>query len=135
MFVDAVVNRRLTAAAIWGSLAAGGAYLYAFEPGKTGIFPVCPFQALTGFNCPGCGTTRALHQLLHGNVVAAFELNPLTILLLPVLAYALVSFTKSAITGRAMPAVSIPPKYVWVSVVVVLGFWIFRNTPLYPFVS
>ncbi len=135
MFVEGLVSRRLTAAAIWALLAAGGAYLYWFEPGKTGIFPICPFRALTGLNCPGCGTTRALHQLLHGHVVAAFELNPLTILLLPVLAYALVSFTKSAITGRPMPDISIQPRYVWLSLIVMCGFWIFRNTPLYPFPS
>ena len=135
MFLEGLVSRRLTAGAIWASLAVGGAYLYWFEPGKTGFFPSCPFRALTGFNCPGCGTTRALHQLLHGNVVAAFELNPLMILLLPVVVYALVSFTKSAITGRPMPNISIQPGYVWVSLIVVFGFWIFRNTPLYPFPS
>jgi Protein of unknown function (DUF2752) len=135
MFVEGLVSRRLTAAAIWASLVAGGAYVYWFEPGKTGIFPVCPFRALTGFNCPGCGTTRALHQLLHGHVVAAIELNPLTILLLPVLVYALVSFTKSAIIGRPMPDISIQPRYVWLSLIVVFGFWVFRNTPLYPFPS
>ncbi len=135
MFVEGLVTRRFTAAAIWASLAVGGAYLYWFEPGKTGVFPICPFRVLTGFNCPGCGTTRAVHQLLHGHVVAAFELNPLTILLLPVLAYALVSFTKSAITGRPMPDISIQPRYVWLSLIVVFGFWVFRNTPLYPFPS
>jgi hypothetical protein len=135
MFLEGLVSRRLTAAAIWASLAVGGAYLYWFEPGKTGFFPSCPFRALTGFNCPGCGTTRALHQLLHGNVVSAFELNPLMILLLPVVVYALVSFTKSAITRRPMPNISIQQGYVWLSLIVVLGFWIFRNTPLYPFPS
>jgi hypothetical protein len=133
MLVEGLVGRRLTAAAIFASLAVGGAYLYWFEPGKTGLFPTCPFHTLTGFNCPGCGTTRALHQLLHGNVVTAFELNPLTILLLPVLAWALALFTRSAITGRAMPEVSLPPKLVWLSVFIVFGFWVFRNTPLYPF--
>ena len=135
MLVEGLVSRRSTAAAIWASLVAGGAYFYWFEPGKTGVFPICPFRALTGFNCPGCGTTRALHQLLHGHVVAAFELNPLTILLLPVLVYALVYFTKSAITGRPMPDISIQPGYVWLSLIVVFGFWVFRNTPLYPFPS
>jgi hypothetical protein len=133
MLVEGLVGRRLTAAAILASLAVGGAYLYWFEPGKTGFFPACPFHTLTGFNCPGCGTTRALHQLLHGNLVAAFELNPLTILLLPALAYALVSFSKSAITGRPMPEIHLPPKLLWLSVFIVFGFWVFRNTPLYPF--
>ncbi len=135
MFVGGIVQRRLMAAAVWALLLIAAAYLFIFEPGRTGFFPVCPFRALTGLNCPGCGTARGLHQLLHGNVVAAFELNPLTILLLPVLGYILLSYTKSAITGRAMPAVSIPPKYVWLSVAVVLGFWVFRNTSFYPFAS
>jgi hypothetical protein len=54
-------------------------------------------------------------------------------LLLPVLVYGLVSFTRSAITGRAMPEVSLPPKLLWFSVFLVFGFWVFRNTPLYPF--
>ncbi len=133
MFASQLTIRRFVAGGIWLLLAAAGVYLYLFEPGRTGFFPICPFRALTGLDCPGCGTTRALHQLLHGNVVAAFELNPLTILLLPVLVCALVSFTRSAITGQPMPQLSIPPKYVWLSVVVVLGFWVFRNTAFYPF--
>ena len=133
MFVDWVVTRRLTATALWVSLAGTSAYLYFFEPGKTVAFPVCPFRALTGLNCPGCGTTRGLHQLLHGNVIAAFEFNPLTMLLVPVLVFSLISFTRSAITGRPLPQFQIPTKYVWLCVVVVLGFWVFRNTPFYPF--
>ena len=135
MLVEGLVSRRWTAAAIWASLAAGGAYLYWFEPGKTGFFPSCPFRALTGFNCPGCGTTRAVHQLLHGHVVAAFEINPLTILLLPVLAYALVSFTKSANTGRPVHHAIVWQVRRTASLIVVFGFWVFRNTPLYPFSS
>ena len=133
MFASQLTIRRFVAGGIWLLLAAAGVYLFLFEPGQTGFFPTCPFHTLTGFNCPGCGTTRALHQLLHGNVVAAFELNPLTILLLPVLAYALVSFTRSAITGRPMPEIYLPPKLIWLSVFIVFGFWVFRNTPLYPF--
>ena len=135
MFVDCVVTRRLTATALWVSLAAASAYLYFFDPSKTGIFPICPFRALTGLNCPGCGTTRGLHQLLHGNVIAAFEFNPLTMLLLPVAAYALISYTRSAITARPLPQFHIPQKYVWICVVLVLGFWVLRNTSFYPFAS
>ncbi|PYV86056.1 MAG: hypothetical protein DMG90_22080 [Acidobacteria bacterium] len=35
------------------------------NPASSGIFPPCPFLWLTGFYCPGCGSLRALHQLLH----------------------------------------------------------------------
>jgi len=133
MFVDGIVRRRLMAAALWGLLAGAAAYLFFFEPGRSGFFPLCPFRALTGFNCPGCGTARGLHQLLHGNALAAFELNPLLALLLPVLGYLLLSYTAYALAGRAMPRVVLPQKYVWVCSALVLGFWILRNTAVYPF--
>jgi hypothetical protein len=123
------------AAALWGLLASAAAYLFICEPGRTGFFPSCPFRALTGFNCPGCGTARGLHQLLHGNALAAFELNPLLVLLLPILGYILLSFTTSAINGRAMPQVMLPRKFVWVVSALVMGFWVFRNTSFYPFAS
>jgi len=131
--VRGLVAPRLLAGGLWLCLLIGAAYLYFFEPGRTGIFPVCPFHTLTGLNCPGCGTTRGLHQLLHGNFVAAFELNPLTMLLLPLLGFALASYTRSAITGRPMPQIALSPKYGWVLMAMILGFWIFRNTAAYPF--
>jgi hypothetical protein len=53
--------------------------LFAFDPAVTAWFPSCPFFALTGWLCPFCGSLRALHALLHGNVQAAVQFNPLTI--------------------------------------------------------
>ena len=37
---------------------------------------ICPFHWLTGFNCPFCGAQRMVLELLHGNVLEAFWLNP-----------------------------------------------------------
>jgi hypothetical protein len=37
----------------------------------------CLFHASTGLLCPGCGTTRSLTALIHGDVVGAFAFNPL----------------------------------------------------------
>ena len=31
---------------------------------------------LTGYNCPGCGTTRAIQELLNLNIYEAFRYNP-----------------------------------------------------------
>lgn len=130
-----LVQRRITAAAVWLLLLTGAAYLFVFEPGRMGFFPVCPFRAVTGFNCPGCGTARGLHQLLHGNIIGAFEFNPLLLITLPLLAYFLFAYTRSAITGRAMPQFHIAPRYIWMFTVLVVAFWVFRNTTLYPFIS
>ncbi len=47
--------------------------------------PVCLFQAISGLPCPGCGLTRALVALLHGDPTAAFSYHPFSFILLPVL--------------------------------------------------
>jgi len=133
MRLDEIINRPLRAALIWATLAAGATYLFIFEPGKSGLFPGCPFRALTGFTCPGCGSTRGLHYLLHGDVVAAFELNPLLILSLPFLLYALGRYTIAAVRGRPLKVNQLNAKYIWVLLAAILSFWVFRNTAFYPF--
>lgn len=37
---------------------------------------VCGFRALFGIPCPGCGLTRCLAALAHGDVVRAFHVHP-----------------------------------------------------------
>jgi hypothetical protein len=135
MGLDVIVKRPFQAALIWATLAAGATYLYIFEPGKSGFFPACPFRTLTGFTCPGCGSTRGLHCLLHGDLVAAFEFNPLVMLSLPFLLYALVRYTNAVMHGRPLTWTGLNAKYIWMLFVVILSFWIFRNTPFYPFPS
>ena len=135
MMLDRIIYRRLTVGLIWLTLALGATYIFIFEPGKSGFFPVCPFRALTGFTCPGCGTTRGLHKLFHGDVVGAFQLNPLMLLLFPILFYVLIRYTSAAMRGRSINMNRLDAKYIWMLFAVVLSFWIFRNTPFYPFPS
>lgn len=45
----------------------------------------CPFYEITGLYCPGCGGTRSLTALLHGDVLLAFHENPSTPVLLLVI--------------------------------------------------
>jgi Protein of unknown function (DUF2752) len=130
-----LANRRLSVVAIWGLLIAGSVYLFIFEPGKTGLFPPCLFRLCTGLTCPGCGSTRALHQLVHGHIEAAFLLNPLLMLALPVLFFALLRHSSFAFRGKTPRPNALPAAYIYLIFVVVLSFWIFRNTPFYPFSS
>jgi len=62
-----------------GVLALGGAgavLLLFVDPNKPGnLLPKCPFNWLTGLNCPGCGATRMVHALLHGDIAAAWHFN------------------------------------------------------------
>lgn len=47
-----------------------------FDPARL-PFPKCPFKLLTGFSCPGCGSQRATHALLTGDIAGAFAVHPL----------------------------------------------------------
>jgi hypothetical protein len=127
--------RRSAVLAIWSLIIAGAAYLFFFEPGKSGFFPGCPFRFLTGFTCPGCGTTRALHQILHGHIYTAFTLNPLLLLSRPLLLIALLRYSVIVMRGGIPRGNALPAPYIYAIFFVILSFWIFRNTPLYPFVS
>ena len=49
------------------------------------LLPPCPIYHLTGLLCPGCGGTRALLALLHGDFYAAWHRNPLLLALSPLL--------------------------------------------------
>ncbi len=127
--------RRSTVAGIWLLLIAGAVYLFIFEPGRTGFFPVCVFRFLTGLTCPGCGTTRALHAILHGQFETAFMLNPLLLLASPLLVYALLRYSVTVMRGGVPRKNAVPAPYLYALFFVLMGFWIFRNTPFYPFVS
>jgi len=139
-FVETTADRTrqlAIAATVWLGLAAGAIFLFFFNPASPSnqFFPKCPFRLLTGLQCPGCGSTRAFYQLLHLHPVAAFKLNPLTVLTLPFIVYGFLGFTKSAITGKPQRRLFIPPFYLWAWLVLMLFFWVLRNTPWYPFVS
>lgn len=60
----------------------GVVVLWSFDPRSAGFFPKCPMFLWTGLQCPGCGTTRALHALVHGDLAAAVRFNPFTMALL-----------------------------------------------------
>jgi hypothetical protein len=132
---DDLAMRRVTVAAIWIVSLAAAVYAFIFEPGKSGIFPACMFRALTGLACPGCGSTRALHQLLHGHVANAFVLNPLLLIVLPILFYSLVRHTGWAITGATPVRNRLPASAIYGIFFLLLSFWVIRNTPIYPFAS
>ncbi|MBQ0985395.1 DUF2752 domain-containing protein [Streptomyces sp. F63] len=56
--------------------AAGAVHLYGTNPHEAGQWLLrCPFNWLTGLDCPTCGATRMVYDLMHGDVVAAFHDN------------------------------------------------------------
>jgi len=112
---------------------AGGIVLRVFDPATSGIFPPCPLHYLTGLYCPGCGSLRAIHQLLHGNLEAAWAMNPLTVLLLPFIAYALATEAIVQIRGRRLTPWILPGFWIQLLCGIIVVFGVVRNLPVYPF--
>ena len=48
-----------------------------WQPSDDGII-LCPFRAITGIPCPGCGMTRAFCALAHGHILRAIRYNALS---------------------------------------------------------
>jgi len=131
----ATLRERLFALAIISTATAGLFYLRLFDPAApaaTSYYPSCPFYALTGLYCPGCGTLRGLHQLTHGHLFTALDLNPLMVLSLPFIGYTFVSYALLAARGRGLPQPFINPFFIKTLFWVVIAFWILRNIPVYP---
>ena len=117
-----------------GALLGVGAVLYFFNPSKYGFYPVCQFHQLTGLNCPGCGGTRAVYQLLHGHVLRAMQDNALVVLSLAGLAGRAAWFgTKRFLCRPVGPF--LPPEFFWPLLVVALVFTVLRNLPAFSFLS
>ena len=109
-------------------LAASAALLASVDPAAVAWLPACPFRALTGLLCPGCGTLRAAHQLLTGHPLLALRLNPLAFVLGPV---ALADLTLT-LCGSSRPGRSrrlLRPFPAWSLPALVCGFWVIRNLP------
>lgn len=86
------------------AIAIGMTVLYLYNPLEHSFYPRCPFFVWTGLKCPGCGTARAMHQLVHGNILAAIRFNGILAVAIPVLVAIVFSdkCRKSAWLGRAI---------------------------------
>lgn len=56
-----------------------------FNPAVNAYFPKCPSKLITGLDCPGCGSQRAIHQLLNFDLKGALKMNALLVVSIPYL--------------------------------------------------
>lgn len=97
-------------------------FVYQVDPGVSALYPPCPVHYLTGLFCPGCGSLRALHALLHGRLMEAFSMNALMVISLPLLGLLLLR-----------PAWSYKRWVHRLALVVLILYAIARNIPARPF--
>ena len=105
-----------------------------YNPSQSSFFLSCPFKVITGYHCPGCGSQRAIHQLLHFNFLGAFRLNPLMVLSLPLIIYGLgLQVWNFIFETNYRVQLFYSKLFIYSYFGVVVLYWIARNVPFYPF--
>ena len=104
-------------------------YVAVVDPNQAGHYPTCPFLALTGHYCPGCGSLRAIHALAHGDLARAVGLNLLMVAMVPLLVTIWGRWLVTEMTGRPRPRPA-PAWRIWALLGVICVFWLVRNLPV-----
>lgn len=100
------------------------AVVFAFDPEEMEWMPKCWFYALTGWKCPSCGFTRALHHALHGEVMLAWSYNRMLPLLMAIGGSILLLLTKPRDSEFQSKLFTI---LILLYIILYFGWWITRN--------
>lgn len=97
------------------------------------VFAVCPFHYITGLHCPGCGSQRAVHDILHIRILEALKHNALLILVVTIIGSKLYAWGTKKYLPTYYYDLNGKSWFTYTVVIFVLGFWILRNIPVHPF--
>ncbi len=88
---------------------------------KIGRYMFCPLYAFTGILCPGCGGTRAVLALLHGDVWLSLRCNPSVA---GIVIFLLLWYAEAVSKALGKPKRLFPRALgFWLCVIVVLLMW------------
>ena len=103
-----------------------------WSPLEYDFYPKCWFFQSTGIFCPGCGSQRAFHYLLRGNILLALHHNLLIFLALPLLGIAFAQRTQAVWFRHSPPHRQPHPNFLWFILLLTILYWLLRNIPIYP---
>jgi hypothetical protein len=72
-------------------------FIWSIDYKTPGDFTLCLIKNITGKNCPGCGVLRGISAVMHLDVKAAYALNKMNMVTIPLLAYL---FTRCWMSNR-----------------------------------
>lgn len=101
-----------------------------WKPGSAALL-ACPFHALTGLYCPGCGMTRMLYQLVHGHLALAFAQNELAFIALPYVLWRIV-LALLPLRWQNAQKFAVSPRWAYAIVTLIVIFTLLRNLPYWP---
>jgi hypothetical protein len=102
---------------------------FLFDPGSSSLFPKCPFLLLTGLECPGCGSQRAVHELLNMNFLAAIRSNALVVVSIPYIITGIILEISDIQTPQIdrLRNTLYGVRAIYIVLTVIIAFWIIRN--------
>ena len=108
-------------------LGVGIYYFYTNDPSSgDAIFVACVSKTVIGLDCPGCGAQRAFHELLHGNLIKAAQLNLLIYFFTPLFLFIFFKVTLKPFNIN-LPEIIISSKWLISLLVLIIFFTIIRN--------
>lgn len=111
--------------AVLAIICAASIYFF-YDPSQSSLFPRCIFYSLTDLKCPGCGSQRAIHALLHADCATAWRYNAALVASLPIIAlYLFAELTRNRHIRLYRTLNS--PTAVWAVLILVIFWWIMRN--------
>lgn len=101
------------------------------DPHVGGSWGLCPLRALTGLDCPACGGLRAVNDLTHLRVDAAFHSNAAFMVAVPLLVGGWAWWLSCRWRGRPGPGLTgaRARPFWWAAAALLLVFTVVRNTP------
>ncbi len=100
---------------------------FKFDPGGGSVlFPKCAFYQLTGYQCPGCGTQRAVHSLLHGDLWGVWHYNAFLFVAVPLIVVYGYAEWRRTVHVRLYAVLS-SRVAIYIVLALIIGWWVLRN--------
>lgn len=123
-------HRIRTPSLVAGAALTAAAAVAVRDPHEPGSWGFCPVLALTGFYCPGCGGLRAVHDVLHGDLLAGLRSNLMGLVLCGLLTVLWAAWFVGRWRGRPTAWDRLVPAWAAYAVLALfVVFSVFRNTP------
>lgn len=90
--------------------------------------PPCSIHLVTGYYCPGCGGTRAVLALLHGNILTSFFYHPFVPYAAVFGGWFMISQTIERLSkGKVKIAMHYRNIYLWIALFLIVGHTTVKN--------
>lgn len=125
-------------AAMLACFAAAATWVLSTDPTDDLGPTTCAFKMVTGFDCPGCGGTRAFYYVLTANFPEAARNHAIALFAAPFLVYFYVVWSLRRVFPKVrwrFPKFRLTPIAGTYFMVAWAGYWVLRNLPFAPFTS